>query len=130
MPSAARVLVADDDPHILRALTRLLGRHALVSCAASADDVVALVRKGDRFDMILFDLSLAPPTEIMQRLAAIDPDQARRIVVHTGDVGFRNSVSGRSGAPPLLVKPASLAELSAMLVRVIDEHGRAIRNAA
>jgi PAS domain S-box-containing protein len=82
----ARLLVVDDEPLVGVALRRALGTEHEVVVAASAPDALALVKGGDRFDLILSDL-LMPDMTGMDLHAALEhdaPGLARHMLFLTG----------------------------------------------
>ncbi|MBL0215251.1 MAG: response regulator [Myxococcales bacterium] len=88
MPSR-RIILVEDDPDLLRALTRILRRagHDVFGCATSRDALHEL-EQAERFDLMISDLNLAegtcddllgearrrsPSTRLMVLTAALDP---------------------------------------------------------
>src|SRR5690606_4727066 len=53
-----RVLVVDDDPLVLRSLTRVLARDFEVAAARNGREALDLVRAGGTFDAMLCDLMM------------------------------------------------------------------------
>jgi len=56
-PSSLRILVVDDDPIVLKMFGWMLKQHA-ATLVDNADDALALIRRGHRFDAILCDLHM------------------------------------------------------------------------
>ena len=88
-PSGAkrgRILVVDDEPAIGRALARLLSDEHDVVAALSGREALEILRKDDRFDVILCDLMMPDTTgeQVHDALARDRPDLALRIVFATG----------------------------------------------
>ena len=81
----ARVLLVDDEEIVHRALGRILGRGHEVT---SADGAAALARfeRGERFDLVLCDLSMPGISgiELYRSVGALAADQAARFVFLTG----------------------------------------------
>jgi len=121
-----RVLVVDDEPHILhymRATLEAWGHHAVV--ASDGEEGLALAAR-EGFDLVITDLRMPRlgGREFHQELVRLRPESAARLVFSTGDtvrgdtLAFLESV-GR----PWLHKPFSLSELRALLGRVARESG-------
>ena len=109
-----RVLLVDDDLWVLLSMRRLLERrgYEVVACAAPLD-ALALVDTGHRFDVLITDLSmpLLRGSELLLKIAGVDPGLARRAVVITGDL-LENAVDELRGAPVrLFAKPPDFARL-------------------
>ncbi len=81
-----RLLAVDDEPAVLRALSRVLRDHAEVHSVNSVDEAEALLRSDDRFDAVLLDLMLPGRSgvELLQTLQRTNPALARRVVMMTG----------------------------------------------
>ncbi|MFT3912507.1 MAG: response regulator [Anaeromyxobacteraceae bacterium] len=86
--TAARlsVLVVDDEPLVSRAVVRLLAAEHAVCVAETAEDALATIEGGDRYDAVVCDLALPGMSgcDLHARIAARDPALARRFVFLTG----------------------------------------------
>ncbi len=116
--AAARVLVVDDEPHILhymRATLEAWGHQ--VETASDGEDAFRRATS-EPFDLIITDVRMPRlgGREFFERLHAERPDMARRVVFATGDTVRDDTMAfiERSGRP-FLHKPFKLAELRAML---------------
>jgi DNA-binding NtrC family response regulator len=110
MQSDARILVADDDPDVLKAAAVALGRTgAAVETAASLDDLRATAP--GRFDAVLLDMNFAPGArdgdEGLATLAELrGRDPALGVVLMTTWGGVALAVEGiRRGASNFVLKP-------------------------
>jgi PAS domain S-box-containing protein len=128
--SAARVLLVDDEPLVRNTLSRMLARDYRISVAQSAADALAMINRGDRFDVILSDVRMAGMTgiELHDTLAATHGDQAQRMLflsggAFTGDaLDFLRRMSQRH-----LEKPFALAQLRGLMQEQLMRHGRCQR---
>jgi CheY-like chemotaxis protein len=89
LPTAAprsTILVVDDEEAIGRTLRRMLSRDHDVSVSRRADEALALIRAGRRFDLILCDLMMPEVSgaELYEELKRIDGAQTERLVFMTG----------------------------------------------
>lgn len=115
-----RILVIDDEPHILhymRATLEAWGHQ--VAVAGDGEEGLALAVAGD-FDLILSDLRMPRLTgrEFYAALQARNPAAAARVIFSTGDTVHGDTTAFLEGqAHPFLNKPFSLAELRALLAR-------------
>jgi nitrogen-specific signal transduction histidine kinase len=83
----ARVLVVDDEEMVLRLMTRILRDHDLV-CVPRAEDALALIEGGQRFDIVISDLMMPTMTgmEFYEVLLGRDPELAKRVIFLSGGV--------------------------------------------
>jgi PAS domain S-box-containing protein len=80
-----RILAIDDEAIIARSIRRICaGEHEVVALTRAAD-AVALIERGERFDVILCDLMMPQMTgmDLHASVAAIDAHQAQRIIFMT-----------------------------------------------
>ncbi len=83
-----RILVVDDDTSVLVVIARVLhGLHDVVA-RDDARDALDLIETGERYDLVLCDLTMPhlDGTELYERVRAIDVEQAERFVFITGAV--------------------------------------------
>jgi CheY-like chemotaxis protein len=112
------VLVVDDEELVGLSLVRLLSPGHDVSAVKSAEEALALIGGGRRFDLILCDLMMpgASGMDLFERLSSIAADQAERMVFMTGGAftakarAFLEAVPNRQ-----LRKPLELGALYALL---------------
>ena len=116
-----RVLVVDDDPLVLRSLTRVLARDFDVSSARNGREALDLVRAGGTFDAMLCDLMMPELSgiELHELLEHDDPELAKRTVFLTG-----GAFSGRAQTfleavgQPHLEKPVDLKTVRELLLEL------------
>jgi sigma-B regulation protein RsbU (phosphoserine phosphatase) len=130
--SAARILVADDQPDVLEALRWLLtGEGYDAELVDSTDAVLERLGTGT-FDLVLMDLNYSRDTTsgreglaLIPRIRALDP--ALPIVVMTGWGSIDTAVEAmRLGAKSFVQKPWDDVALREIVTREIEE-GRAAR---
>jgi len=116
-----RVLVVDDDPLVLRSLTRVLARDFEVAAARNGREALDLVRAGATFDAMLCDLMMPELSgiELHAVLERDDPELAKRTVFLTG-----GAFSGRAQTfletigQPHLEKPVDLKAVRELLLEM------------
>ncbi len=116
-PSSAprgRILVVDDEPIVCFSLERLLSTEGEVVALTSARQALAIIRGGERFDMILCDLMMpemdAPV--LYEELQRIAPEQAERMVFVTGGAFTVRAREFLESVPnPRLLKPFDVEAL-------------------
>ena len=95
MPPDARLLVADDDPDVLKAAEVALGRTgAAIDTAGSLEQLLGLVAPG-RYDAVLLDMNFAPAARngdeglaTLAELRALDPPLAVVLMTTWGGVAL------------------------------------------
>jgi signal transduction histidine kinase/CheY-like chemotaxis protein len=116
-----RVLVVDDEPHILYYMRSTLESWGH-TVEVATDGAYALERiLADPFDAIICDLRMPHlgGREMYQRLAQQNPQAAQRIIFATGDTVRGDTLHFLENlGRPYLHKPFTLAELRRMLGRV------------
>lgn len=121
-----RVLVVDDEPHILhymRATLEAWGHE--VEVAADGAEGLRLAAD-DEFDLIISDLRMPRlgGREFYEELRRVDPALAPRVVFSTGDTVRGDTLAFLESLDrPYLHKPFSLAELRALLATVTSRRG-------
>ena len=102
------------------ALVRGLGRKRAVVDLRDAESALELIASGKRFDAILCDMNLDGMSgrDFFVNLEAMDEDQARRVVILSGDpTSLDPNLFG--DLPPLFIeKPASLVKIEAVLAEL------------
>jgi CheY-like chemotaxis protein len=110
----ARILMVDDEPTLARAYSRALASDHDVTATTSASEAIAWIADGRRFDLIITDVMMPVVTgiELHERIAAIAPAQAARIVFLTGST-FDPHLRGylATHANRVLLKPIGLDAL-------------------
>ncbi len=117
----ARVLVIDDEPQLLRAYRRLLGRDHEVSVANGGAAGLALIEKDPAFDVVVCDLMMpdVDGVKIYRSLDRIAPHLKPRIVFSSGGAFTRRAEELLSSIPnPFLPKPADPGELLEIIEQV------------
>ena len=109
------VLLVDDDAAVAETLAAMLVREGLaVQRAATGGEALAAVACG-HFDAIFLDVRLPDISgeEVYARLAAENPDVARRVIFVTGGLWRVESRGLREKLPPqpTLSKPCTLAQI-------------------
>ncbi len=123
--AGARLLVVDDEEVMGRIFVRLLSDHAVtVETAAAA--ALARIERGERYDAILCDLMMPKMggLELHERLRAIAPEQAARMIFVTGGAFTPEAVAFLAQSEnPRVDKPISEGDLAAALHTVLARRG-------
>ena len=121
-----RVLVVDDEPHILHYMRATLEAWGHLPVVAN-DGEEALARASrEPFDLIISDLRMPKFSgrEFYEELARRNATMANRLVFSTGDTVRGDTLAFLETLDrPYLHKPFSLAELRSLLATVVRESG-------
>lgn len=81
-----RLLLIEDDAPLRTSMARLLAQHFDVVTVGSADQALALLGGGDRFDALVTDLEMpeCDGFKTIARIAAVDSRLAERAIIYTG----------------------------------------------
>jgi PAS domain S-box-containing protein len=121
--AGARILVVDDEPHICRALDRLLtskGHH--VETTSSPLQALEMLRDR-RYDLILLDLRMPDMSgiELYERIGIISPSMQRKVICVTGDVvSSQNEAFLHETGIPCVAKPFGVNELMRQVKQVLE----------
>jgi signal transduction histidine kinase len=119
-----RVLLVDDEPAVVRALTRVLEPHYTVFAARSVDEAVALADLR-RPDLVLCDVIMPDGggEALYRQLRSQSPELASRVIFLTG--GGAASGEARDFLPsqpqPVIQKPLDLATLAQIAERLAPD---------
>jgi two-component system, NtrC family, sensor kinase len=121
-----RVLVVDDEPHILHYMRATLEAWGHIPVVASDGEEALARATGESFDLIISDLRMPKlgGREFYQELSRHNPIMAGRLVFSTGDTVRGDTLAFLEALErPYLHKPFSLAELRTLLAEVVRESG-------
>jgi len=85
-PAIGRVLVIDDEPMVADAVALVLSDVNTVTVVNRGDEALALIMRGERYDVILCDVMMPVMSgaDLHARLTAVAPTEAARMVFVTG----------------------------------------------
>jgi signal transduction histidine kinase/CheY-like chemotaxis protein len=106
-PRDARILVVDDEPLVLSAVQRTLGRRVQVITTTSARAALARLLAGEHFDVILCDLMMPEMSgaQLHEELVRHDAPQLGRMVFLTGTVSADSRAFLEKAGCPHMDKP-------------------------
>lgn len=123
VPSASkraveRILIVDDEPNILRSLTRALGPKYHVTTTDDVGGALELLEQGVHFDVVLCDLMMPGQdgVELFDRVGALAPALQKHILFCTGGALTERTRSFiERESPRMLYKPVDIPELCAAI---------------
>jgi PAS domain S-box-containing protein len=113
-----RVLVIDDEPLVRSFLGRALSGDHDVTVESHAEEALAQIRDGARFDVILCDVMMPQMTgiDLYNAILRIAPDQAARIIFVTGGAFTGRAQDFLHQTPnPHIEKPFEIKKLRSMV---------------
>ena len=122
-----RVLVVDDEPHILHYMRATLEAWGHIPLEASDGEEALARATTEQFDLIISDLRMPRfgGREFYEELLRVNPAMAARLVFSTGDTVRGDTLTFLETLDrPYLHKPFSLAELRTLLADVEREPGQ------
>lgn len=119
----ARILIVDDEPLILRSVSRLLHDQHHVETAANGDEALQKLLHDEPYDIVVCDLMMPSMTgmELHAEVARTDPELAERFVFLTGGA-FTEQARAFLAATgnPTLEKPVQSKLLRSVLNSVLN----------
>jgi PAS domain S-box-containing protein len=125
-----RILVIDDEKSLLRAMQRILeDDEHFVTATESAIDALAMIERGDRFDVIISDLMMPTMTgvDFYEALLARNSVLANSVIFSTGGAVTANVDAFLNSVPNLkMEKPFKATQLRDIVQRALA--ARAVAN--
>jgi PAS domain S-box-containing protein len=121
-----RVLVVDDEPALLRALRRELGREFSVTTAQSGEEALRLLSSNQSWEFVLCDFSMSPVSgkDVYAWIEGHRPWLLDRLLFITGGA---TSIEGeaflRAHADSVVTKPVRMEELRKIFKERLAESG-------
>jgi PAS domain S-box-containing protein len=115
-----RVLIVDDEPMVGDALARVLSEENDVEVVTDAQEALARLVKGDRYDVILCDLMMPVMTgmDLYAEIVRLSPNVVGRLVFMTGGAFTpRARAFVESVANPCLEKPIDTSKLRSIIAQ-------------
>jgi two-component system NtrC family response regulator len=118
-----KILVVDDDPGFLTALSKTLMNygHAVTSAADATEAVEALRKRKDDFDLMITDLSMPMINglEVLKAVKRAFPRLEVIVITAYGDQVTQTNAL-REGAYAFVQKPMDVKEFLAVVARAIE----------
>ena len=122
-----RVLVADDEKNILRAISMILRKDYDVTAVENGSKAVEKIRSGEDFDVVSLDLQMPGLTgiEALKEIKEISP--TTEVLIVTANSGIESAKQAvKFGAYDYLDKPFKKEELRATIQRGVDKRRKAL----
>ncbi len=127
----AKILIADDEPDICRALEFLLTRDGYeVSTVNSGEDAVRKLKE-DTFDVIISDLKMGKMDgmAVLEKAKELSPETA--VIIMTAFASIESAIDAmKKGAIDYIVKPFLNEEIKMTLKKILDQKKILLENAA
>jgi response regulator RpfG family c-di-GMP phosphodiesterase len=125
MTPKPRVLLVDDDEHLLRSLERVLrGHFELVIAPGGAEGITALSAAAEPFAAVVSDYQMPfmNGAQFLARARKLAPDTTRLLLTGQADIAEAAAVINDGGIFRLLLKPIATNELTAALDEAVEQH--------
>ncbi len=122
---AGRILVVDDEPAVLAAIGRILGREHDVVTLSDSREALRRLETGEHFDVVFCDLMMPHLSGdvLYEKVAAVAPALAARFVFITGGACETRLQRFLAEAPnPCIDKPFSVDTLRSAAQKQIERH--------
>ncbi|MDQ3754457.1 MAG: response regulator, partial [Acidobacteriota bacterium] len=116
----ARILIADDEPHIQEVLFDLLSDNYDCAKVTSAEEALARLRAAS-FDIVLSDISMGGMSglEMVPHIVELSPDTV--VVMISGAQNIESAIDAmRAGAFDYVTKPFDLRHVEAAVGRALE----------
>jgi two-component system, chemotaxis family, chemotaxis protein CheY len=122
VPTAARLLVIDDDPAVQRSIRRQLKSAASLSVVFESDPVAGLSRiDRERYDLVMCDIKMTPigGLEVLARIKEAHPTLP--VIILTGFVDDQIIERAQAlGCADFLIKPVRKGQLVEAITKVLE----------
>lgn len=124
MSDLPRILLVDDEPHILSALSRQLRAHFGVTVACGSREGLATVESAGPFVVVVSDLQMPEMdgTHFLARVREISPDTVRILLTGHADVTAAIGAVNRGQIFRFLTKPCVPDDLIFNLRAAVEQH--------
>jgi response regulator RpfG family c-di-GMP phosphodiesterase len=120
-----RVLLVDDDEHLLRSLDRVLrSRFEITTAPSGTEGIAALSAAGEPFAVIVSDYQMPfmNGAQFLSRARKLAPDTTRVLLTGEADIGGGAAGINGGGIVRLLLKPVATDELVGALDEAVTQH--------
>lgn len=117
-----KILVADDETDICRALSFLLNREGYAVTSADSGEQALLKIKEEHFDVVLTDLKMGKTDgmEVLEKVKETAPDTA--VVIMTAFASVESAIEAmKKGAVDYIVKPFHNEEIKLTIKRILEQ---------
>jgi response regulator RpfG family c-di-GMP phosphodiesterase len=120
----ARILLVDDEPHVLDGLRRLLRTEFAVDTAADPALALERIRNAGPYAVVLSDFQMPQMNgaRFLAAARAANPDTSRILLTGQADLSSAAAVVNEGGILRLLLKPAAREDLVDALRAGVDQH--------
>ena len=120
----ARILLVDDEPHVLDGLRRLLRTEFAVDTAADPAIALDRIRNAGPYAVVLSDFQMPQMNgaHFLAAARAASPDTSRILLTGQADLASAAAVVNEGGILRLLLKPAARGDLVEALRAGVDQY--------
>ena len=118
-----RILIVDDEVEITEILADLLSEEYECLKAGSAEDALAVLRQGEKFQLVISDITMPGMSglEMIPHVKQLSPETV--VVMISGMQTVESAIGAlRLGAFDYLMKPFDLRQVEAVVKRALEHH--------
>lgn len=122
-PVSPRILIVDDELEITEILADLLSEDYECLKAGSAENALALLRQGEKFQLVISDITMPGMSglEMIPHVKQLSPETV--VVMISGMQTVESAIGAlRLGAFDYLMKPFDLRQVEAVVKRALEHH--------
>ena len=124
MPSP-RVLIVDDEPHILLILEKVLQKYGCETVKAESGEVALKALKGGQFDVVILDLMMPSVSgiEVCRHIRNNPDTKSQPVVILTADHDERDKETCvNMGIEDYITKPFSPKKLAERIGEILEKY--------
>lgn len=121
--SSHRILMVDDEPHILAGFQRTIGRRFPLTCVESGTAALALLQKGETFSVIVTDMRMPGMNgvELLSRISEMRLDTVRLMLTGNADQQTAVDAINKGHIARFLNKPCQPEVLESAIMESIHK---------
>lgn len=125
-----KILIVDDDPHILQGYQRSLRKRFKLDTALGGLEILEKVEKDGPYAIVVSDMRMPgmDGLQLLSRLKEVEPDTIRIMLTGNADQKTAVDAVNKGDVFKFLTKPCSVETMASTLELGLDQYGRILGN--